>query len=137
FTFGARSSTSGRLMPEYYLRERFGKPPEELFSRVGFSGDHSMTIAQVQAGVYQVGVVNYLVCESELAQDKIDNIRVQVSWETQQYPDYQWSIRGDVDATFGPGFTERVRQVLVEMVDDELLATFPRQSFVAADNEDY
>src|SRR5690606_4758082 len=24
FTFGARSSTSGRLMPEYYLREHFG-----------------------------------------------------------------------------------------------------------------
>src|SRR5262249_52730124 len=40
FTFGAKDSTSGRLMPEYYIRQAFGKVPEEVFARVGFSGDH-------------------------------------------------------------------------------------------------
>src|SRR3982751_5434531 len=45
FTFGARASTSGRLMPEFFIRQAFaGKAPEEVFSRVGFSGDHSRTI---------------------------------------------------------------------------------------------
>jgi hypothetical protein len=37
FTFGARASTSGRLMPEFFLRQGFGKAPDEIFSRVGFS----------------------------------------------------------------------------------------------------
>ncbi len=60
FTFGSKGSTSGRLMPEFYLRERFDAAPEEIFSRVGFSGDHSRTIAQVQAGAYQGGAVNYV-----------------------------------------------------------------------------
>src|SRR5918995_1396869 len=42
FTFGARASTSGRLMPEFFFRQGTGgKSPDELFSRVGFSGDHS------------------------------------------------------------------------------------------------
>src|SRR3954447_13636218 len=41
FTFGARASTSGRLMPESFIRQAFpGKTPEQVFSRVGFSGDH-------------------------------------------------------------------------------------------------
>ena len=42
FPFGSRASTSGRVMPEYFIRREFGdKPPEEIFARVGFSGDHS------------------------------------------------------------------------------------------------
>ncbi|MFV8819168.1 putative selenate ABC transporter substrate-binding protein [Haliea sp. E17] len=137
FTFGAKGSTSGRLMPEYFLRKRFDKSPEALFSRVGFSGDHSMTIAQVQAGVYQVGVVNYLVWQNEVAAGKVDPEKVAVIWETPNYPDYQWTLRGDVDATFGAGFADKVRAALLELDDPELLAAFPRESFVPASNADY
>src|SRR5882757_5102707 len=47
FTFGSRASTSGRLMPEYFVRNAFGRGPDEVFARVGFSGDHSRTIQLV------------------------------------------------------------------------------------------
>jgi phosphonate transport system substrate-binding protein len=33
FTFGSRSSTSGRLMPEYFIRRSTGLSPEEFFGR--------------------------------------------------------------------------------------------------------
>lgn len=137
FTFGSKGSTSGRLMPEFYLRQRFGAAPQEIFSRVGFSGDHSRTIAQVQSGAYQLGAVNYAVWESELAEGKIDTNKVQVIWTTPTYPDYQWSIRGDVDQRFGAGFKAKVRAALLNMNDPELLASFPRKSFVPASNDDY
>lgn len=137
FTFGSKGSTSGRLMPEFYLREQFNSAPEKVFSRVGFSGDHSRTIAQVQSGAYQVGAVNYAVWDSELQQGKIDRSKVQVIWTTPTYPDYQWSIRGDVDARYGAGFKEKVRATLLGMKDPELLKSFPRQSFVPASNDDY
>ena len=56
FTFGSKGSTSGRLMPEHFIRQAFeGKAPREVFERVGFSGDHSKTLALVQAGSYEVG----------------------------------------------------------------------------------
>lgn len=61
FTFGARASTSGRLFPEHFIRQALGKDPEKVFSRVGYSGDHSRTIQLVQSGAYQVGVLNHLV----------------------------------------------------------------------------
>ncbi len=137
FTFGSKGSTSGRLMPEFYLRQQFGTAPEEIFSRVGFSGDHSRTIAQVQSGAYQIGAVNYSVWESELAGGKVDPSKVQVIWTTPTYPDYQWSIRGDVDEQFGEGFKAKVRAALLNMNQPELLASFPRQSFVPAGNDDY
>lgn len=137
FTFGSKASTSGRLMPEFYLREHFGAAPEKIFSRVGFSGDHSRTIAQVQAGAYQLGAVNYTVWDNELAAGTIDPAKVRVIWETPTYPDYQWTIRGDVDARFGAGFKEKVRQALLDMTDKELLASFPREAFIPASNDDY
>ena len=137
FTFGAKGSTSGRLMPEFYLRERFKAAPESIFSRIGFSDDHSRTIAQVQSGAYQVGAVNYTVWENELAAGNIDPAKVKVIWETPTYPDYQWTIRGDVDKRFGAGFTDKVRNALLNMKDKDLLASFPRESFVPATNADY
>ena len=137
FTFGAKGSTSGRLMPEYYLRERFGAPPKEVFSRVGFSGNHSRTIDLVEAGTYQTGALNFAVWESEVAAGNVDTDAVQVIWETPTYADYQWTIRGDVDERFGEGFKERVREALINMDDPELLATFPREGFIPASNDDY
>lgn len=137
FTFGSKGSTSGRLMPEFYIRETFGEAPEEVFSRVGFSGNHSRTIRLVEAGTYEVGALNFQVWEKELADGTIDTDAVQVIWKTPTYPDYQWTIRGDVDAQYGAGFTDRVRQALLELDDPALLESFPRSGFIPASNEDY
>ena len=137
FTFASKGSTSGRLMPQYYIEQYLDKKPQQAFKRVGFSGDHSRTIAQVQAGAYQVGAVNYKVWESALAAGKIDTNKVKVIWETPTYPDYQWTIRSGVEAKFGEGFVDTVQTALLNMDNPELLNSFPRSSFVNADNKDF
>lgn len=137
FTFGSKGSTSGRLMPEYHIRQQFGKAPEEVFGKVGFSGNHSKTIALVQSGAYQVGAVNFKVWERELMEGKVDPAKVSVIWETPPYPDYQWSIRGDVDQRWGAGFKDKVQSALLNMRDPALLASFPRSGFIPASNADF
>ncbi|MEZ9593813.1 putative selenate ABC transporter substrate-binding protein [Shewanella sp. 10N.261.52.F9] len=137
FTFGSKNSTSGRLMPQFFIERNLGKNSKNVFKRIGYSGDHSRTIAQVQAGVYQVGAVNYKVWESAVANGKVDLNKVNVIWESPAYPDYQWTIRGDVDTRFGAAFAEKVESALIGMTDPSLLKSFPRQSFVPADNQDY
>ena len=137
FTFGSKGSTSGRLMPEFHIRKTFGKAPDDVFERVGFSGNHSRTIALVQSGSYQVGAVNYAVWETELVEGRIDTRKVRIIWRTPSYPDYQWTIRGDVDKRFGEGFTEKVRAALIGMDDKALLNAFPRSAFIPAKNADY
>lgn len=136
FTFGSKGSTSGRLMPEFFLKEQLGSP-ESIFKKVGFSGDHSRTIALVQSGSYQVGVVNYKVWDSMLKAGKIDINKVSVIWKTPGYPDYQWSIRGDFDRQFGEGMKDKVKAALLGMKDPELLNSFPRSGFIEAKNSDY
>ena len=137
FTFGSKGSTSGRLMPEYHIRKHFEKAPDEVFEKVGFSGNHSKTIALVQSGAYQVGAVNFKVWERELAEGKVDPAKVSVIWKTPPYPDYQWSIRGDVDARWGEGFKDKVKAALLNMKDPDLLASFPRSGFIGASNADF
>ena len=137
FTFGSKGSTSGRLMPEYHIRENLNKSPDDAFSRVGFSGNHSRTIALVQSGAYAIGSVNYKVWDRDLAAGKIDPDKVSVIWTTPDYPDYQWTIRGDVDKTWGKGFKDKVQTALLNMSDPALLAAFPRSKFIKASNPDF
>jgi len=137
FTFGARASTSGRLFPEHFIRQALGKEPEKIFSRVGYSGDHSRTIQLVQSGAYQVGVLNHLVWDQEVKSGKVDAKAVSVIWETPTYPDYHWVARGDIDKTFGAGFTSRLQASILGVDDPKLLAVFDRKRFIPAKNDDY
>jgi phosphonate transport system substrate-binding protein len=137
FTFGARASTSGRLFPEHFIRLALGREPDKVFSRVGYSGDHSRTIQLVQSGAFQVGVLNHLVWEQEVKAGKVDTKAVSVIWETPTYPDYHWVARGDIDTTFGTGFTAQLQSAILGVNDPKLLAIFDRTRFIAAKNEDY
>lgn len=137
FTFGSKSSTSGRLMPEFYIREEAGKAPEELFSRVGFSGDHSQTLRLVASGAWQLGALNYAVYDKAVAEGAPEVETAKVIWQTPPYPDYNWTIRGDVDARFGEGFSDKVQAALIGMDDPELLASFPREAFIPAASADF
>ena len=138
FTFGSKGSTSGRLMPEHFIRQAFeGKAPREVFKRVGFSGDHSKTLALVQAGSYEVGAMNFKVWLKEVEAGKVDPTKVQVIWRTPGYPDYNWTIRGSVDETYGEGFTKKVQGALLDITDPAILNAFPRAKFIPADNSMY
>jgi phosphonate transport system substrate-binding protein len=137
FTFGEKGSTSGRLMPEFYIRKAFGKSPEDVFSRVGFSGDHSKTLALVQSGAYQVGAMNFAVWDNEVKAGHVDPAKVRVIWKTPSYPDYQFTVRGDVDRAYGAGFTARLTKALLDMKDPTLLEAFPRSRMIPASNDDY
>ncbi len=137
FTFGSKGSTSGRLMPEYFIRQHFGQAPRQVFKRVGFSGDHSKTLALVQSGSYEVGAMNFKVWHKEVEAGKVDPEKVQVIWHTPTYPDYNWTIRGDVEKTYGAGFIKKVQDALTNLRDPAILKAFPRSSLIPADNTMY
>jgi phosphonate transport system substrate-binding protein len=137
FTFGSRASTSGRLMPEYFIRSAFGRSPDEIFSRVGFSGDHSRTIQLVQSGAYEVGVLDYSVWELDNKAGKVNSAQVAVIWESPTYPDYQWTVRGDVDKVYSAGFKAKLTAALLAIEDRTILEQFARSKFIPAKNSDY
>ena len=137
FTFGSKGSTSGRLMPQFYIEEALKEKVDNIFKRVGFSGNHSKTISLVETGAYQVGAVNFKVWDKAVENKKVDLEKVSVIWKTPAYPDYQWTIRGDVDSVWGEGFTKKVTAALLNLKDADLLGRFPRSGFIEAKNDDY
>ena len=137
FTFGARASTSGRVMPEFYLRKQFSRAPAEIFSRIGFSGDHTRTLQLVQSGAFDLGAMDFSVFGLEQAAGRVDPQQVSVIWQTPPFPDYNWTLRGDTDQKFGAGFSTRLQSALLAVTDPAILTPFGRSRFVAARNEDY
>lgn len=137
FTFGSKGSTSGRLMPEYFIRQHFHKPPQEIFKKVGFSGNHTKTIELVQSGAYETGAVNFKVWDRELKKGNIDTSKVKVIWKTPAYPDYQFTAHGNLDKVYGKGFTKKLQTALIELKDKNILNAFPRTGFIKAKNSDF
>jgi phosphonate transport system substrate-binding protein len=96
FAFGSVSSTSGSLMPRYFMLQD-GIKPEEFFSRIAYSGAHDATAAWVQAGKADGGVLNASVWEKLVAAGKIDTSKVKVIATTPTFYDYNWTVRGSLE----------------------------------------
>lgn len=97
FAFGSVSSTSGSLMPRYFMLQD-GIKPEDFFSRVAYSGAHDATAAWVQAGKADAGVLNASVWQKLVDAGKVDSDKVKVFATTPTYYDYNWTVRGNLDA---------------------------------------
>ncbi len=93
FAFGSPSSTSGHLMPRYYLQQN-KLIPERDFKRVAFSGAHDATAAWVESGRVEGGALNASVWEKLVESKKVDTTKVIVIYTTPPYYDYNWTVRG-------------------------------------------
>ena len=110
FAFGSVSSTSGSLMPRYFmLQEEI--VPEQYFSRVAYSGAHDATAAWVEAGKVDGGVLNASVWDKLVAAGKVDTRKVHVFATTPTYYDYNWTVRGNLD----PALVEKITQAFLAL----------------------
>lgn len=96
FSFGSESSTSGHLMPRYYLLAAKLNPDLDM-KRISFSGAHDATVAAVAGGKVDAGALNISVWEKLLAQGKVDAKLVRVFHTTPGYFDYNWTVRADMN----------------------------------------
>jgi len=96
FTFGSESSTSGHLMPRYYLLAAKINPDTDL-KRIAFSGAHDATVAAVAGGKVDAGALNISVWEKLVSSNKVDTSKVHVFYTTPGYFDYNWSVRADMN----------------------------------------
>jgi phosphonate transport system substrate-binding protein len=141
FTFGSESSTSGRLMPQYFL-QKAGVNLADFKGQAGFSQSHDATIKLVEAGTYDAGVLNEQVWKSRLAAGEIDLNKVEVVWRTPAYFDYHWVINPAVKERYGADFAEKVQAALLKLdpkvpEQKEILDLFGASKFVTTKNSNY
>ncbi len=142
FTFGSESSTSGRLMPQYFLQQANVKLSDFKGGRAGFSGSHDATIALIESGTYEGGVLNEQVWITNVSQKKVDLNKVIQIFRTPSYNDYHWLARPDLDQRFGDGFTLKLNQKLLSLSkakpsQKKILELFNAKKFIKAYDYEY
>ncbi len=137
FSFGSVSSTSGHLMPRYFLLQN-GINPEKDFAKFSFSGAHDATALWVESGKVDAGALNFAVWEKLVQTKKVDTNKVVVFWTTPPFVDYVWAVRGDLDK----GLQERISSALLKLdgrkpEDKRLLDLHRTKRYVRVKPEDF
>ncbi len=114
FTFGSESSTSGHVMPRFYL-QRQGLVPEKFFESVSYSGDHKKTVLAVASGQQDCGAVNYKVFDQMVAEKAVDPAKVKVVWTSPTFTDNAWVAARDLDDRLGPGALEKITAAFLKL----------------------
>ena len=142
FTFGSETSTSGRLMPQYFLEEG-GVALSDFSGEPGFSASHDATLKLVEAGTYQAGAMNEQVWLDRVEAGEVDQDKVTAIWQTPAYYDYHWvANREKLDETYGEGFTDEIQAALLKLdasdpEQAEILDLFGAEKFIETENDNY
>ena len=137
FAFGAPSSTSGSLMPRFFLQQA-GLNPEKDFKNVAFSGAHDATVAFVAAGKAEAGVLNASVWDKLVESKKVDTDKVRVFATTPPYFDYNWTVRGDLDPVIIKKLTDAFLKLdPANPEHKEILALQRAAKFIPTKKENY
>jgi phosphonate transport system substrate-binding protein len=109
-SFGSQSSTSGHLMPRYFLLQA-NLTPEKDFRRVAYSGAHDATIASVVSGKVDAAALDITVWRKFVTENKVDTKAVNVFHTTPTYFNYNWSMHVDSPADL----RQRVQKALLDL----------------------
>lgn len=105
FSFGPELSTSGHLMPRYFLADE-GLYPEQFFASIRHSAGHDQTAIWVSNGTVALGVANCIIAQSLLENGLLSSDDVRVIETTPPYSDYVWAANASMD--------ERIRLMLLD-----------------------
>ncbi len=142
FTFGSENSTSGRLMPEYFLNKAGIKVTDFKGKKPGFSGSHDATIVLVNSGSFEAGVLNKQVWEKNLIENPKRTKNLNAFFITPEYVDYHWLAQGDLDKKFYKGFTNKLKETILNLSykdsnQKKILEMFNAKKFINTDVKQY
>lgn len=137
FAFGAPSSTSGHLMPRYFLLQA-GIVPERDFEAVAYSGAHDATVAFVASGRAAGGVLNASVWDKLVESGNRNAAKVRVLATTPPYVDYNWTVRPGLD----PALTRKLTEAFLALdpanpAHKEIMALQRASKFVPTNPANY
>ena len=91
FAFGDVNSTSGHLMPEYFMRRE--GVDSQVIAKAIYTGGHDATLLAVANGKVDAGALDEAVFRRLTTNGKVDPAKVRVFWTTPPFLDYVWVAR--------------------------------------------
>src|SRR3954464_14237806 len=107
--FGDVNSTSGHLMPEYFLRQQGADPA--LIAGAIYAGGHDATALAVANAKVDAGALDEAVYGRLIKDGKLDAAKLKVFYTTPPFFDYVWAARKALD----PGLAEAFRRALLAL----------------------
>jgi len=141
FTFGSESSTSGRLMPQYFLLQA-GIKLGDFRGQNGFSGSHDKTIKLVAAGAYDAGALNEQVWKKYVQSGAPELAQVRLIWTSPPFHDYHWVLHPSALARYGADFAAKIQAALLKLDVNNpehrtVLDLFGAQRFITTEDANY
>jgi len=137
FSFGSESSTSGHLMPRFFLRAAYIDPDTDM-KHIAFSGADDATVAAVAGGKADAGVLNSSLWERLIEQGKVDPKAVHVFYTTPGYHDYNWTVHADMDVNLRLKLTDAFLALDKNNAQDKEILDLQRANrFIPARAENY
>lgn len=109
FAFGDVNSTSGHLMPEYYLRQ--AGVDADVIAKAIYTGGHDATALAVANKKVDAGALDEAVFGKLTKDGKLDAKAVKVFYTTPPFFDYVWCARKALD----PALAEAFRKAMLEL----------------------
>ena len=110
FAFGAALSTSGHIMPRFFLEEK-NLIPETFFNKVEYSGSHDKTALWVRDGIVDIGAVNSRVIEEMILDGRLNRNDIRIIWETPPYANYVWAVQENLNQSS----RDKIRHVFLSL----------------------
>lgn len=94
--FGDPISTSGTVMPAYYLRTEYDLRPAENFEQVTHTGAHDATARTISGASTAVGALNARIYDALVEDGTADGVRE--IWRSPGFPDYPWAVAPSLES---------------------------------------
>lgn len=133
FAFNDPESTSGFLVPSYYVFAKNGVDPNEAFKQLTFAGSHEATAQAVANNQVDVATNNDEQLINLQNSDPEARERVQVIWTSPEIPSDPLAYRNDLPECL----KEQVKDFFYNYKDTAILEPLGWSGFEAAADEDW
>ena len=136
FAFGDVNSTSGHLMPAYYMRAANLDP--SVLAKTLYTGGHDATALAVANGKVDAGAMDELVFASMMKSGKITSSQAKVFYTTPAFFDYVWAARKGLDPKLSDGFSAAFLKLDASKPESKaVLDLLNATKYVRAENANY
>jgi phosphonate transport system substrate-binding protein len=136
FAFGDVNSTSGHLMPAYYMRAA-GIDPGALAKSL-YTGGHDATALAVANAKVNAGAMDELVYGTMMKSGKITPKQVKIFYTTPAFFDYVWVARKNLDQKLSGNFADAFLKLDSSNAEGNvLLDLLNATKYVRADDANY
>lgn len=135
--FGSQLSTSGHLMPRYFMQEN-GIVPEEFFGEILYTGAHDKTAMAVRDGIVDIGVASGPAIDAMFSTGKLSTDSIRILKETPPFLDYVWACQQTVPPEIRTSICNAFLNLsMTDPEHEEILANLRAEHFLPVHSDDF